>query len=784
MFNVISHILLLLCFLTVAGYAQGQTKLTGVVKDNEGNYVPLANIVILSLNRGTFSGKGGFYELPDLPTGEHTITVSHVSYETRVLTVTTNSKQKVVVMDVKLVPLTVKMPGVIITGEVNSVPGLLDLPLRSHRISIEEIAVTPAISTQALLGSIPGIHISSESGIFSSSDVNIRGIAKGQTGTLVIIDGIPANKSDGGSVNWNIIDKDLIANLEIIKGPGSALFGSNAMGGVINILSTPPDGSFSAKASLSYGTFNTSEGKILCQGGFDSSRYYWKAFFHYRNSDGYINTPKEIILENDSIVVPVYLNEKFAGATTGIKLKNNGSLELSVNFFEDIRGRGTRIYESAGSNTTRHTWQHNFRYFGDIKGWKSNLVVYSSRENYFRLNEYYSDGEYKLYEVDSKRDDIGCRMVFEKKLTERNELITGAESRIGKVKASDIYYTSTDIISNNGTLDIYALFLQFSRIMKNPKWKLVAGLRYDYARFHDASFSIKHPSYSIEYFTDFQFGGINTVFWHSLNPKLIIQYKPFKQTRTYFTLARGFRAPVLDDLCRSTRTTLGLRMANPALRPENIYNIEAGIDQSLFGFINTGISMFYTLGDQFMHLLSNGDSVNLGYTIAPVYQTSNISKVNIYGVETEFSIPFKRGLRLYGNYTFNKAVIDAFNPRTKADPDLTGKYLTNIPDHSFTAGINVRSRWVDISVSGKYTGRQWIRDDNGFDNVYLLASHYEPFFTLDAKALRTFGNLEASIDVENILNAIYINSRGYLSPGRMLFLKLRYTLTRRKSNYE
>lgn len=772
----------LLFMLLATAVLQGQT-VKGVVKDQAGNPVAQVNVIVDGTQKGTSTKLDGSYMIHKLPSGVCEITVSHVGYHsvTKQLTVLGDLDYR---LDFTMHIDTVSMNTVVVNANPDDHADLVRIPSRTQMLDIKDIQRIPALSVSTLLSTVSGVHVYSEAGMFSTSIVSLRGIGGNtQTGTLVMLDGVPLNKSDGGSVNWNIIDKDRISKMEIIKGPGSALFGSNAMGGVINIITQKPVERLEGKLSASYGTYNTTEAKLHIGGMARHAKSYWRTFVYYRSSDGYINTPDEIILENDSIVVPVFLNEFFAGGLFGFQPAAGGKFEVSANFFRDIRGRGTKIYEDQGSNTSRNTYQTSLRYLVKKSGWTIQTTGYVLREQYFRLNEYYSDGEYKLYEVDATRDDAGIRSVGEKTYSGGGEITGGVEARLGSVEARDTYYTSSDIISNAGSIDVFAAFVQYRKQLRRQQWDLVAGIRYDVAHFYNAAFSIDKPSYSIVYFSDFQFDHVKDEFWGALNPKFTLQFRATPSVRFYCSLAKGFRAPVLDDLCRTERSNTGLRVANPTLRPEHVLNFESGTDLKIFKSLTVAISSYASLGRDFMHMLSTGDSVNLGYTIAPIYQISNISRVRILGVEADFSAYIGKWAQIKGNYTFNQSTITNYEPNSPADPDLTGKYLANLPSHRFTIGVNSETPWFNISVFGNYSGARWIRDDNAFDPIYLLAEKYKPYFSVNLKCWRSFGPVEASLDVDNATNVIYINSKGYKSPGRMLFLRVTYSI-RKKEHYD
>lgn len=747
-------------------------KVTGYVSDSNGKPLVQAHVALKGEKSGAYTGRDGNYELRQIKNGAQVIVASYVGYVS-VQKPLTIENQGVYRLDFVLIPDTMQIPAVVVRAVTQS--EVTGLPVRITTLEAKDISVRPESSTPDLLASVSGIHVYNESGIFSSSVVNIRGIGgSSQTGTLVMVDGIPVNKSDGGSVNWNLIDKDRISRIEIVKGPGSALFGSNAMGGVINIITDEIDGSGQCDLSAAYGTYNTLDIKGRWQGSGLKNRVYFKVFSNYRKSDGYISTPDEVIKENDTIVVPVFLDDFFAGAMAGIRMRNGGSAEMSVSFFKDIRGRGTRIYEEAGSFTARNTLQGYARYRASFAGWDIKLSLFGLREDYSRLNEYLSDGEYKLYEVDSQRDDAGFRGLADRKLTRDRTLTLGAELRAGRVEAKDLYYTSTDMITNRGSLELASLFIQYLHPFRDQRWKGLLGLRYDHSFFHDASFSIDQPSYSIEYFTEFAFQSVQPVSWGAFSPKGTLRFTPGEKSSYYVTVARGFRAPVLDDLCRAERIQTGLRAANPQLKPEYIWHFEGGTDLKIRPNLLLAVSAYNTLGLDFMHPLSTGDSVNLGYTLAPIFMMSNITRAGITGFEADVSFEPVKQLFLFGNYTLTMAKILEFHSETEADTDLTGKFLSNLPMHRCSFGGRLTTRWLSFSSTVRYTGHRWIRDDNATDQIYLLTDRYTPYTTADLGIRKQFSAFSAGLDVENVFNIVYINSKGYKSPGRMIFLKLQY----------
>ncbi len=773
-FFMMKYLFLLLILFIFPFYLLSQS-MSGYVYAIDNTPLSDVNVLIKGTKQGTVSNKDGYFLLNNLDSKKYIVVFSSLGYKTKTVEISLK-KEKNISQNIYLENDYFITDEVIIEGEKNLEESVLDIPVRTKTISVTEISNTPAISVSKIFEGISGVNVYSESGIFSSSVVSLRGLGgKTQGGTLVVIDGTPVNKSDAGSVDWSMIDKDNISSLEVIKGPGSVIFGSNAMGGIINIITRKPQERFLASLSSSYGTYNTFDTKLRLSGISKDSKFYWRSFASYRKSDGYISTPDEIIEENDTIVVPVFLNEMILNGFAGYNINDKNAIEMSVSYFDNQKGRGVKIYENNGANTQRNTLHSYLKYrgnFGNFRVFANAFVLY---EDYFRLNEYYSEGEYALYEIKSDRIEKGSKFIGQYNLNENSELSFGGEYKAGSVNGADIYYTSTDIISNRGLLDIYSGFAQLKLRLLKDKLVVVPGIRFDHAVFRDAEFSIINPSYSIEYLSEFQFVSDARVSWNSFSPKLSLNYKVNDNMNLYATIAKGFRAPVLDDLCRSDQVRTGFRVANPEIKPEYLYSYEIGSDFTINENIYLGISAYYNIGKDFMYLLSTGDSVNMGYTISPIYQTSNIGEVQIYGIESDISYKLNKKLNLFANYTYNQSKITEFVVNENgAGLDLTGKFLTDIPDHKAAGGVTVFTKFINVSASANYVGERWIKDDNSVDDIYLLSDKHPAYTTLDLKFRRECKNFDFNLTVDNILNKIYTNSKGYKCPGRMIIFEVKY----------
>ena len=147
---------------------------------------------------------------------------------------------------------------VIVTGSRAERP-LTQSPGRIDVITPLVLRHSPALSVDDILSMLSGVNTTRSNGMSTMhTNVSVRGLAGDEQGrTLVLFDGIPINTSDEGSVNWNSLPVDNIERIEVFKGPGSSLYGNNAMGGVINIISKKAERPFLVNASVSYGSLAT-----------------------------------------------------------------------------------------------------------------------------------------------------------------------------------------------------------------------------------------------------------------------------------------------------------------------------------------------------------------------------------------------------------------------------------------------------------------------------------------------------------------------------------------------
>ena len=722
-------------------------------------------------NKGTITDATGNFRICDLTGDSAIVTVSYIGYETKRVKVKLLSGNTLL-PEILLYPELLIMDEVVVTA-TRTDNQILNTPVRVNLISPRQLASIPVQNIDEVLKYAPGINYNRPFGIFSTKAiVMMRGLSgKEQGRVLVLLDGIPLNKSDGGSVDWNLVDVSAVQKIEITKGAGSAVFGGNAMGGTINIITRKPEEQLFVKASMEYGTFNTMGARLNAGGKLNAGNpdkgIYWLFNTFYKQSDGYISQSEAEVLANP-YVVKSDMKEVGANLKTGYTIGKNQTIEASFNFYNDRRGTGEKVFQPEGNTTDHDSYGISVNYRAKFKSLNISSSVFNLNEDYKKVNEYLKD-DYTWYEVLSTRRDYGWLTTLSYPLGKLQLLTAGFDYKNGSVDAYDKYMTSTDIVYNAGKMNTYALFAQDEINLAGDRIRLLAGLRFDIARFYDGSFRIEVPSLETAFMNEYQVPEMPVQNWNAFSPRISGQYKWNKRSRIYAMYSRGFRPSVLDDLCRSGRIKGGFKIANPALKPEYLNNYEVGFDLKPFEKAVFATSVYYSKGKDFQYYITNGQTIEMSFGERPIIIRSNISEVEIYGAEAELKYEVLPSLNAFANYSFTHSVILKYNKISGNDTiNLAGKNLTDVPDQIFTLGADFIHRIVNAGVYLRYTGPMYINDQNTWDEI-LLSYRYPAFTTVDLKLWKPIAkHYKVSVNVQNLFDVKFYDSKYAVCPGRFI----------------
>lgn len=269
-----------------------------------------------------------------------------------------------------------------------------------------DIKSTDSKSCTEVLNKLPGVFVH-KTGDFGRADVAIRGLGDKGTRLAVLVDGKPMKMGLFGCSVTHELPLNNVEKIEVVRGASSVLYGSDAMGGVVNIITKKPKGKFETSIDLSYGSFRTQDYQIQHGGNLDNFYYY--ASGDYRISDGHVSHSS--------------YDGKDYSAMLGYKVSGNLDISARGKYFKAHKDEPLRVDDPAG--TIPNVWNNYERGAGDLtadfsfEGWKGYLKTYTI------LGEHiFSDGWYSRdYSYGSNLNSVG-------KLFSDNELTMGLDYRL------------------------------------------------------------------------------------------------------------------------------------------------------------------------------------------------------------------------------------------------------------------------------------------------------------------------------------------------------------------
>ena len=637
-----------------------------------------------------------------------------------------------------------------------------DIPGQNNVIPMQQIQSYPVNNIDDILKTVPNIYVNRSTGIFSrNSSVTMRGSDESAR-TLILIDGVPKNKMSGGFVNWAMINTDQVARIEITKGPVSALYGNNAMSGVINVITKDPENDFEGKLKTFYGNYQTLGGALYLGGKNvpKIKKLSWSVNGFYRQGNG-INIEDQTGFDpNDTTT---YLQEFGGSARLVYQISEKQKIDLVYDVYNETRGAGIAIYEEDGSYDQFITQMVRSHYQLNKKGFDIDVHLFWQNEYYYNQSEALNNfSEYKLMETFSDKDDEGILVYVNKNLFKTHSVTFGTDIKSGGVDASDVYRTSPDKITYTGRLNTYALFVQDEFPLIHKKFTVITGLRLDKADFVKGSQTVENPtaatgfltSYSVDYQPDS---------WLNLSPKIALQYNLNKNTKPYVSFSTGFRPAKIDDLCKSGKISKGFRLANPELEPEAVYNYEAGVNYSNSGKFRLNFAGYFSDGQDYQYLVATGAMYeSADGTVKPVFKRENVTNVHILGAEINTFYYITKKISLFAGLTYNHSVIYEFNVQdTSNNTDLTGKQLMETSPYMANAGIIWENNFLNASVMVNYFSSQYLDEENTISS--------DPYTIVGLKLWKDFlKHWSAYIDIQNLFDVRYIDRKGRYSLGRFI----------------
>src|SRR5688500_3080768 len=495
--------------------ARIRTQLTGKVTDAKtGEALPGASVVIADSRIGTSTDSQGVFTFNNLPAGHAIIEVSYAGYETFVDHIDIAQINR---MNFQLKRSVREYEGVTVTG-VAGATSIRKAPIPITRINKNELLVTPSTNIIDALSRQPGVSQLS-TGPAISKPV-IRGL--GYNRLVTINDGVRQEGQQWGDEHGIEIDENSVSRVEILKGPASLIYGSDAIAGVINIItaSPVPNNTVSGNILSSYQT-NNAQRSLFANIAGNQNGFNWNAWGNYTKADDYKN-------RFDGRVFNSGFNNKNAGAYIGY----NGSWGFShlivssfnqeVGVIEGERNDDGSFIESTPSQHVNHNKIISDNIFSVGNGKiKLNLGIQRNK----RI-EYASAGSTESADLyfDLRTFNYHASYQFD----DRNGWITSAG--ISGMKQVNDNKGIEMLIPEYNLFDIGGFIYSQKTISKAT---ISGGIRYDYRWLQPKQF-IENSAV--------KFAGFTRNF-SNVSGSLGVSYTPVNNLTIKMNVARGFRAP-------------------------------------------------------------------------------------------------------------------------------------------------------------------------------------------------------------------------------------------------
>jgi len=707
-------IFLLLAFVLSGHLVYGQT-----IKGNvySAGSVPLtgATVRITGTTYGTFTDAKGFFEFPEIPAGKYTLEISYVGYK----------KQNAAVNS----PFTLN-PLIIILADDIITTGQVVVTASKHEEKLSELPVSAIVLLPSALESrnritldealryVPGVNMSLD-------QISIRGSSgytKGAgTRVLTAIDGVPIYSGDTGEIIWEMIPISNIDRVEIIKGPASSLYGSTAIGGVINVLTK----SIYEKPITQVSTY----------AGFYSSPYYsqWKwnpeirTFYgfgiNHSNSIGrfaYSLTLKKI--ENDGYRQNDYSKRLLGFTKIDFRPDSLNSFSFFMNYLN--MNRGNFLYWKDGANAFVPKDEDNGKIVKSDRWFTSLIYKHDFSDNF--------SAEIKASLYNSFFEGIGIEVNASRSNLIRNEILTHLNLSNKITLTSGLEFSNSTINSDIFQSKEFSTFSVYSQAEYKGIKDLTAtlGLRYDFIKLDSLSGS------------------------EAVTPKLGLNYKINDRVILRGSLGTGFRAPTPAEVFTSIGVGNIPIKVNPGLTFEKSISIDAGMLFTPIPEANYDISFFYNEYVNFIEPVL----INSGYI-----QFTNLPKAKTAGFEVVNDTYLFKGLvktRLGYTYLWSRDVEN--NSPMKYRPLHTVIASINILPHpfEFTADFRFMTKPERVDENLANPPISLVPDGGKRVDVYVtdLSAGYN--FSLGKVPVKFY------LYCKNLFNYTYVEFIGNVAPIR------------------
>jgi len=621
---------------------------------------------------------------------------------------------------------------------------LRDVPATVTVLQRTEIDQNPTLGTDTLLRSVPSVATFRRSTSLtadpSSQGLNLRGVGpSGVSRTLVLVDGVPANDPFAGSIYWRALPRIGIERVEIVPGGGSALYGSAALAGVVQLFSRPLTPSIEADAS--YGSLYTLQ--LDARGAYDWRKVGASVEGEYLRSDGFrvVAADQAGPIDRPAGSQHLTLNTRSVARPT-----KDLTLGAALRLFGQEQNGGTHYTTSAvrsgllsldGALALDRQASLSLSLFGRVQRFEQDRA----RVAMGRVSETLAARQ------DVPAQDQGGSLLYTSPalaLAGRHVVSSGVDVRRVAGESREQLFPAMpsaqalesrtaggeQILAGAFVQDLYSV---------SSKVELSAALRGDFWRNREGSSELGFAS------GEQQRTQYDARSAYALSPRVGALVRPVAMLALRASLYRAFRAPTLNELYRPFQVGTVLTAANAALGPELLHGFEAGVELAPLDGLVLRATGFWNRLD------SPVSNVTLQTPLPDGAQRmrGNLGFAVVRGVETSIEHRLAPALTTLVAYTLAASEVRDGG----GVPNLHGKRLPQDPVHraSFLLLFD-KPVWFTASLQVRVLGKQYEDDLNTLE--------LKPYALIDLAARRRlFWKLSVFGVVENLLDATYLVGR-------------------------
>ena len=722
-------------FFTLAMYAVNESnikegnKISGhIIEDGTEENIAFAAVLIVETGEGTTSNEEGQFVFSNLAPGTYNLRVTAMGYETMTKEVVVN-RDYTAVVHFKLKADNFMIDEVVVSANRNEI-SRKDAPVVVSVAALPLFEAVNSVDLAKSLNYVTGLRVENNCQNCGFPQVRINGLEGPYS--QVLINSRPIVSALSGVYGLEQIPVNMIERVEVVRGGGSALFGANAVGGTVNIITKDPvSNSFSLTSNFAGYGGTSWEQSVGANASLVSpdNMYGIAVYANYRNRNPYDH-------DGDGFSELGKINLNTFGLRTYYRPVHNGRLSLEYHTTNELRRGGNRFdfepHESDITEQTKHVINSGgISYDQGWRGYKHKLSVFASVQHTDRNSYYGAQRDPNAY---GKTNDLtwvaGATYTWQitKCFFSPATFMAGIEYQENRLHDVMTGY-NRDMRQD---VRIGSAFVQNEWNMRY--FSILAGLRMD-----------KH----------------NLIDKPIFSPRVNLLYKPFSDLQARLTYSTGFRAPQAYDEDLHVTAVGGegvqIELADN-LKEERSNSFSGSVDWTTrFGHwqANVLVEGFYTDLNNVFVLEDVGVNAD-GHAIK---ERRNGAGARVYGANIDAKIAHGKEISFQLGFTAQRSLYKQAEVWTEVNgEELTTKRMMRTPDYyGYLTIMSSPVKNLDLSLSGTYTGSMIVPHYAGYIDADRMETTPD-FFDVNFKAGYTFIlhdhiNLQLNAGVQNIFNS-------------------------------